>query len=167
MQSLVISRLDYCNSKLAGSCKKGIQKLQHTHNMACMVILYLCKYVSVTPYLIIHHWLKVEYRVIFKLANLMYKGVEGTAPGYLIEMVVKCRNTRVLQSIKVNKLLTTKNNLTEVQLSLFALAGPCIWNSLPPDITNANSIITFKKHLKHSCLHNAIINYHVYLKLKW
>ena len=53
----------------------------------------------------------------------LYKCVEGTAPGYLIEMVVKCRNVRVLQSSTANKLLTSKNNLTQVQLSSFAMIG--------------------------------------------
>ena len=119
MQSLVLSRLDYCNNLLAGSFTKDIQKLQHTQNMTCRTIFSLCKYDSVTPYLISLHWLKVGYRVIFKLAILMYKCVEGNAPGYLIEMVVKCRNTRVLQSSTVNKLITLKNNLTQVQLSSF------------------------------------------------
>ena len=115
--------------------------------MACRVIFNLHKYNSVTPYLISLHLLKVEYRVIFKLAILLYKYIEGTAPGYLIGMVVKHRNTRVLQSSTAKK-LTTKNNLTQVQLSSFTSVGPHIWNSLSPDITNANSNITFKKHLK-------------------
>ena len=147
MQSLILSRLDYCNSQLTGSSKKDIQKLQHTQNMACRVIFNLCKYDSVTPHLISLHCLKVEFRVIFKLAIIIYTCAEGTAPGYMIEMVVKHRKTRVLWSATANK-LTTKNNLIQVQLSSFALIGPYIWNSLPQDITNANFIITFKKHLK-------------------
>ena len=117
MQSLVLSRLDYCNSQLAGSSKKDSQKLHHTQNMACRVTFNHCKYSSVTPYTISPHLPKVEYRVIFKLAILMYKCLDGTAPGYLIEMVVKCRNIRVLGSIAVNKPLATKNNLAQVQLS--------------------------------------------------
>ena len=157
MQSLVFSILDYCNSQLAGSYRKDMKNLQHTQNMVCRVIFNLISL----------HWLKVEYRVIFKLAILIYKCIEGTVPWYLIEMVVKCRNTRVLQSSTVNKLLTTKNNLTQVKLSSFTLIGPHIWNNLLPNITNAKSVITFENNMsKHSCLHNAIIN-HVYLKLKW
>ena len=84
MQSFVLSRLNYCTSQLASSSKKDIQKLQHTQNMACRVIFNLCEYDSVTPYPISLHWLKVECRIIFKLAVLMYNCDEGTAPGYLI-----------------------------------------------------------------------------------
>ena len=113
MYSLTLSGLDYCNSQLACSSKKDIQKLQHTQNMACRVIFNLQKYDSASPYLISLHLLKVEYRVIFKLAILMCKCVEGAAPGYLIEMVVKHRNARLLESNMVNNLLTTKNNLTQ------------------------------------------------------
>ena len=44
IQALLLSKLDYCNSLLAGSAKYQLEKLQRVQNMACRVINNLRKY---------------------------------------------------------------------------------------------------------------------------
>ena len=44
IQGLVLSRLDYCNSTLAGTSGKNMEKLQRIQNMSCHIMQCLQKY---------------------------------------------------------------------------------------------------------------------------
>ncbi|KAI4893115.1 hypothetical protein NFI96_020622 [Prochilodus magdalenae] len=57
VQSLVISRLDYCNSLLAGLTLRAIRPLQPVQNAAAHLIFNLPKFTHVTPLLRSLHWL--------------------------------------------------------------------------------------------------------------
>jgi len=37
---------------------------------------------------------------------------------------------------------------TELAKQAFSVAAPALWNSLPVDVVDANSLLSFKKHLK-------------------
>ncbi|KAI4895036.1 hypothetical protein NFI96_023601 [Prochilodus magdalenae] len=66
VQSLVISRLDYCNSLLAGLPHRTIRLLQMIQNAAARLIFRLPKFTHVTPLLCSLHWLPVA-QIRFKL----------------------------------------------------------------------------------------------------
>ena len=51
VQSLIMSKLDYCNSIPAGSTDYNVNKLQRIQNASCRVVFKLGKYDSITPYL--------------------------------------------------------------------------------------------------------------------
>ena len=80
VQALFISKLNYCNSFLLGIPKYNIDKLQRLQNMACRLIFNLCRYYHITPYLKLLHWLKIEYRIQYKVAVLVFKCVHSLAP---------------------------------------------------------------------------------------
>ncbi|KAI4878960.1 hypothetical protein NFI96_004800, partial [Prochilodus magdalenae] len=65
-KSLVISRLDYCNSILAGLPLRAIRPLQLVQNAAARLIFNLPKFTHVTPLLRSLHWLPVVARIRFK-----------------------------------------------------------------------------------------------------
>ena len=44
IQSLVMSKLDYCNSLLLGSANYQLKKIQRIQNMACRIVCNLCKF---------------------------------------------------------------------------------------------------------------------------
>ena len=69
-QSLVPSKLDYCNSILLGAPKYNLDKLQHLQNMICRIILKLHKYEHITDYLMSLHWLRMNERITIKLQYL-------------------------------------------------------------------------------------------------
>jgi len=81
VNSLVVSKVDYCNSLLAACTQQQTDKLQRVLNCAARVILGGSKYDHVTPFICDDlHWLCVPERVMFKLCLLVYKALHGTAP---------------------------------------------------------------------------------------
>ena len=57
-QSLVISKLDYCNSLLLVSADYQLYKMQWIQNMACRIVCNLCKFNHISSSMQDLHWLK-------------------------------------------------------------------------------------------------------------
>ncbi|KAI4886967.1 hypothetical protein NFI96_028650 [Prochilodus magdalenae] len=66
VQSLVISRLDYCSSLLAGLPLRAIRPLQLVQNAAARLVFNLPKFTHVTPLLCSLHWLPAVACIRFK-----------------------------------------------------------------------------------------------------
>ena len=67
VRALVISKVDYCNSVMAGASSKQLRRLQSVLNAAARLVCSASKYKSVTGLLRQLHWLKVPERIIFRL----------------------------------------------------------------------------------------------------
>jgi len=78
--ALVISRLDYCNSVLAGLPASTVNILQRVQNAADRLICQLKPREHVTPSLQRLHWLPVKQQVQYKLCTIMYAVHHGLAP---------------------------------------------------------------------------------------
>jgi hypothetical protein len=88
VQAFITSRLDYCNSLLAGlPSRSSLDPLQRVQNAAARLIFQLGPQDHVTPSLIQLHWLPVQYRVQFKLCSFMHSVHNGRAPAYLTDIV--------------------------------------------------------------------------------
>ncbi|KAK3546125.1 hypothetical protein QTP70_023533, partial [Hemibagrus guttatus] len=104
VQSLVISRLDYCNSLLAGLPLNAIRPLQ-IQNAAARLVFNLPKFSHTTPLLRSLHWLPVAARIRFKTLMLAYKAKNGPAPSYLKALVTSRTAPRLLRSTSTARLV--------------------------------------------------------------
>ncbi|KAK3538506.1 hypothetical protein QTP86_006644 [Hemibagrus guttatus] len=105
VQSLVISRLDYCNYLLAGLPLNAIRPLQMIQNAAARLVFNLPKFSHTTPLLRSLHWLPVAARIRFKTLMLAYKAKNGPAPSYLKALVTPRTAPRLLRSTSTARLV--------------------------------------------------------------
>jgi len=90
----------------------------------------------ITPVLQSLHWLPVQQRVTFKLATLVHKCLNGRAPGYHNLADDFCRTGRGRPGSRsaTSMMLDIPRMTTSLGDRAFAVAGPRVWNSLPPAI---------------------------------
>jgi hypothetical protein len=149
--ALVLTRLDYGNATLAGITGQLLAKLQSVLNAAARLIFLSRKYDHVTPLLRDLHWLRFPERIDFKLAVLVYKCLNGTAPSYLaseIVCVADLENRRHLRSASTNELVVPRMRRSTIGDRAFPVVAARLWNSLPTQVTSSPSITDFKRNLK-------------------
>ena len=156
VQALVTSKLDYCNSLMLSSTKYNIAKLQRIQTL--QLISCAGKDIHYTSHCTVRvlHWLKIEERITYKIAVLMFKCINRSAPKYLQDLVIR-NHTRTLRSSLQLKLPVVKCNLSQIHKSRFTSMGPRIWNSLLYGLKIVDSIEDFKGKLK---THLFTISYH-------
>ena len=94
------------------------------------------------------HWLPIRKKVEFKILLLTFEFMQGCAPLYLRELLVKQANARTLISNTKNLLQIPLTNLKRFGDRAFCAYAPRLWNELPDNIKAADSVQNFKKQLK-------------------
>jgi len=151
VNAFVSSRLDYCNSLLAGISDSLLSKLQSVQNAAARLITRTRKFDHITPILRNLHWLPVRQRIDFKVATLMYKCRQGLAPPYLTVDCVRVSQLpgrRHLRSADTGTLSAPRFSSNYGRRS-FGVYGSTVWNSLPVELRTTDvSVLTFRRKLK-------------------
>ena len=148
MSSLVLPKIDYCNSLFSGTSKTNIRSLQVLQNNAARLALKQKRQHEATPLLKELHWLPIEERIKYKVACLAYKCMEGSAPEYLTDLVTIYHPQRTLRSSCDEKRFKTPLVKLKAGEKCFSYSGPSVWNNLPIESRNAPSLEIFKRRLK-------------------
>ena len=151
--SCILSHLDYCNAVYGALTESNLQKLQKIQNSAVRFIFNLYgkkRFEHITPYLKKLHFLPVRFRIMYKVALLVYKCLNNLAPTYLIELLrlrsINSYNLRVDNDFFLLE-LPLPANLRNTSAA-FSYNGPRVWNCLPYSLRCLNDISVFKSRLK-------------------
>ena len=146
VQSLIVSKLDSCNSLLYGVSEYEISRLQLLQNACARLIFGKKKFESVSHLLRELHWLPIKERICFKILLLVFKFFKNQTPIYISQCLhVSDLSTRTL---KINRTNTPYGDRA------FENGAPKMWNALPTSIKCMDTIVSFKKHLKHHLFSN-------------
>ena len=141
VNSIIIAKVDNCNSLLYGVSTYDSDKLRRFQNSCARLIYQKRKNDHVTGILRELHWLPSEARIIFKILCYVFKCLHDLAPVYLTELI-SIRRDHTLE-------LVVPRTRSKAGDRAFACAGPRLWNALPVDIRKTGSLDCFKSHLKH------------------
>ena len=149
--SLVLSRLDYGSIALIGITRRLHDRLQSVLNAAARLVYNSCKYDHISPLLRELHWLRAPGRIIFRLAVLVFRCRNNTAPDYLardLQWATNDNMRRRLRSASSHQLVVRRSRLKSAGDRAFSVAAPRLWNNLPADVISAPSLTVFKSRLK-------------------
>ena len=148
IHAFVTSRLDYCNVLYSGLPACSTKSLQLVQNAAARILTRTRKFDHITPVLSSLHWLPIHARADFKVLLLTYKILHGLAPAYLTDLISPYSLPRALRSQGAGLLVVPRVKKKSAGHRAFSYRSPFLWNGLPADIREANSLATFKTKLK-------------------
>jgi len=151
VRALIVSKMDYCNSVLAGIPGQLQDRLQSVLNAAARLVFSARRSERITPFFRELHWLRVPERVTFRLFVLAYRCLHGTVPAYLAERLLrtsKFDTRRRLRSADSAMLVVPTTRRSTLCDRVFPVASVRAWNSLPSSVRNAPSLTTFRRGLR-------------------
>ena len=102
----------------------------------------------ITPMLIKLHWLPVRRRIEYKILSLTYRAIHRQAPQYLCDMLPLYQPARALRSQSTLTLTVPRSRTKTYGDRCFPKAAALLWNSLPANLRDTNSIAAFQRGLK-------------------
>jgi len=92
-------------------------------------------------------WCWLTQVVLEKRPFTVFKALHTGRPPYLTDQLQYYQPTRSLCSSGSHQLVKPRHNLS-FESCAFRISAPHIWNSLPTNIREAQSVLTFRRHLK-------------------
>lgn len=148
IHAFVTSRLDYCNSVLAGCPNSSLRTLQLIQNSAARLLTGTRRRQHITPILASLHWLPVKFRIEFKILVLTYKALHSQAPSYIRELIELYHPPRALRSEDSGLLVIPKISRVRSGGRCFSFLAPLFWNHLPASVRGADTVSLFRSRLK-------------------
>ena len=152
VHSLIISKVDYCNSLFIGLPNVTLRRVQSVLNRAARLICSLPPRTPTTSSLIELHWLPIKARVEFKVCLIVFKALKFNQPSYIKELLTfsSHESTLSLRSADDPYHLYEPRAIGERSFAnrSFSYTAPRLYNKLPVAIKQADSLNSFKSHLK-------------------
>ena len=120
-----------------------LHRLEMIQHSAARVIMWIKIHdrQSITTVLRRLHWLPVKWRINYKIVVLVvFRAIHGLAPAYVPTLITPSTGNVLLR--------VSRHNLERYGRRSVSCVGPVLWNSLPEDMRLADSLNSFKTHLK-------------------
>ena len=144
-QSIVISRLDYCNIVCIVLPMKSIHRLQLAQNAAARVVKRTPKRKHMTPVLRDLHWLPIITPVQFKILLPVFKSLYCEAPSYVCDLLNLLNDpNRQMKSANTSSLVPNRNETITFGKQLKDTASASLWSFLRMSINLNNLIINLR-----------------------
>ena len=144
VHAFVTSRVDYCNTVLAGSPISTIDKLQRVLNVAARGVSGTRKFDRGLTQLRYSelHWLNVPERIEYKLGITVHWCLQSRArraPQYLVRCCTYMYTSDVasrqrFRSANRYQLIVPRHRRSKFGRRAFSVVGPMTWNSLPDNL---------------------------------
>ena len=142
VQSLVTSKLDYCNSILNGLPNTTLEFLVRVQKAAARLISNKTKFQRISPVMKDLHWLPIKKQIEYKILVLTFKCVHNLAPAYLTELLHN-RTNKGTRADNNNLLVVPKVKKSTFEGRSFSCTAPFLWNQLPNHLRHASSLEIF------------------------
>ena len=117
-------------------------------NSLARIVCKTSKFCHITPVLHSLHWLKIKYRIFFKINTLVYKTLHTNSLSTLENYCHRQKNKEPVPQ-KLDSLFDLALLKPRLVLMLFrAVVAPYLWNSLPAEVRTAETYSIFRKKFK-------------------
>ncbi len=91
-------------------------------------------------------WMSLMDKVLYRKAVMVYKSLNGLAPGYMQDMFKCVTNVNVRSSCNADesKLYLPGGKKMKKYTDNFSFSGGMIWNTIPSDVREVESLTAFK-----------------------
>ncbi len=153
VQSLVLSLINYCIVIWGTTNETLLHNVQKLQNFAAKVAVGCTrKYDHVTPFIKELKWLKIKEKHTLDKCTTVYKAVNNCYPDWYLKFPTvrehTTSNTRQLNNLYVGRARTDSG------ARAITILGPKLWNTLPTNVINSESLYAFKSRLSKILLNN-------------
>ena len=145
--AIVASRLDFCNSLLAGTSFSNLTRLQRVQNTLARVVT--PRFCHITPVLSDLHWLPVHHRISFKIATVTFRVLQSQQPSYLSSLIPRYVPARALRSSSSFSICVPTRKTTMAASKSFSSVASNTLNALPNHLSSIPTLPVFRRALKH------------------
>lgn len=146
VNSLILSRIDYCNSLYGGVTLGRLRKLQRIENCCARYVKRLPRYShDISSEIKDLKWLPVSQKIIFKVCCFVHKCLFGSAPTYLCELIQPAASAGVSRSLRSQGAVLLHQPISKTShCSAFSVVAPRVWNGLSENVRNIRDFKLFK-----------------------
>ena len=159
------TRLDYCNSLLAGTSVSNLARLQLVQNTLARVFAQKPRFCHITPVLADLHWLPIRHRISLKIASIAFKVLHFQQPSYLAALVPRYVPTRSLRSSSSLSICIPSRKTAMARSKSFSSVASDTWNRLPCHLSSISALPAFQEETQASSFFNCFPRY--FLSIHW
>ena len=151
INSLVISRIDYCSSLLYILPASSIAPLNRITRSSIRSIfnIKLSDHSSTTDsFQCIPNWFPYRKRSLIRLLSITHKSIYFSIPSYIFDLLLIRSTTHNIRSTSSINLIIPQPSSLKFQKRSFSYIVPSIWNAIPSSIRFIQSPTSFNAHLK-------------------